>query len=205
MAMPNATRPTLTRCAWSSGNPLYQHYHDEEWGVPCLDDDILFEFLILEGAQAGLSWITILKKRDNYRHAFARFNAQKVARFNQRSVARLMADPGIVRNRLKIQAAISNAGLFLDLKDNYGSFANYLWGFIDGKAIQNHWRTPAEIPATTDISDTISKDMKKRGFRFFGSTICYAHMQATGMVNDHLVGCFRHRECAELSPKILAC
>ncbi|MBV1932651.1 MAG: DNA-3-methyladenine glycosylase I [Porticoccaceae bacterium] len=187
------------RCGWSSDDPLYEQYHDEEWGVPCYDDDKLFEFLVLESAQAGLSWITILRKRENYRKAFADFDAQKVARFNKRSVERLMADAGIVRNRLKIESAISNAKLFLELQDSYGRFADYLWGFIDGKKpIQNNWKTLADSPATTALSDAISKDMKKRGFRFFGSTICYAHMQAMGMVNDHTVDCFRHRECAAI-------
>ena len=188
------------RCGWGTSIPLYLDYHDHEWGVPCYDDDRLFEFLILESAQAGLSWITILKKRDNYRKAFADFNAEKVARFNKRSVERLLGDAGIVRNRLKIDAAISNAKIFLDLQESHGSFANYMWGFCDGKPLQNCWENRGEVPATTPLSDTISKDMKKRGFRFFGSTICYAHMQALGMVNDHLVTCFRHKECAELAP-----
>ena len=183
------------RCPWSEGNTLYEHYHDTEWGVPCRDDRRLFEFLILESAQAGLSWITILRKRENYRRAFADFDVARVARFNQRSVARLMADPGIVRNRQKIAAAIGNARHFLALQEQHGSFAAYLWGFVDDRPIQNRWRTHAEAPATTPLSDRISKDMKRLGFRFFGSTICYAHMQATGMVNDHLVSCFRHREC----------
>ena len=197
---PSTSAPSaIERCGWSSGDPLYEQYHDEEWGVPCYDDDKLFEFLVLESAQAGLSWITILRKRENYRKAFADFNAEKVARFNRRSVERLMADAGIVRNRLKIESAISNAKLFLELQDSYGSFADYLWGFIDDKKpIQNSWLTLAESPATTALSDTISKDMKKRGFRFFGSTICYAHMQAMGMVNDHTVDCFRHSECARI-------
>ena len=183
------------RCPWSEGNTLYEHYHDTEWGVPCRDDRRLFEFLILESAQAGLSWITILRKRENYRRAFADFDAERVARFNQRSMARLMADPGIVRNRQKIAAAIGNARHFLALQEQHGSFAAYLWGFVDDRPIQNRWRTHAEAPATTPLSDRISKDMKRLGFRFFGSTICYAHMQATGMVNDHLVSCFRHSEC----------
>jgi DNA-3-methyladenine glycosylase I len=198
--IPSSPAPsTIQRCDWSSGDPLYERYHDEEWGVPCYDDDKLFEFLVLESAQAGLSWITILRKRENYRKAFADFNAEKVARFNKRSVERLMADAGIVRNRLKIESAISNAKLFLELQDSYGSFADYLWGFIDGKKpIQNSWQSLAESPATTALSDAISKDMKKRGFRFFGSTICYAHMQAMGMVNDHVVDCFRHSECAQI-------
>lgn len=190
---------TVTRCAWSKGDPLYEQYHDQEWGVPCYNDAKLFEFLILESAQAGLSWITILRKRENYRRAFADFDADKVARFNSRSVVRLMGDAGIVRNRLKIEAAIANAKFFLAIQKSHGSFSNYLWGFIDGKAIQNQWRSLSECPATTALSDAISKDMKKRGFRFFGSTICYAHMQALGMVNDHTVDCFRHSECAALS------
>lgn len=183
------------RCPWSEGNTLYERYHDTEWGVPCRDDRRLFEFLILEGAQAGLSWITILRKRENYRRAFADFDAERVARFNQRSVARLMADPGIVRNRQKIAAAIGNARQFLALQEQHGSFAAYLWGFVDDRPLQNRWRTHTEAPVTTPLSDRISKDMKRLGFRFFGSTICYAHMQATGMVNDHLVSCFRHSEC----------
>lgn len=184
-----------SRCAWAGGDPLYHRYHDEEWGVPCFDDRRLFEFLILESAQAGLSWITILRKRENYRRAFADFDAAKVARFNQRSVGRLLADAGIVRNRLKIEAAIGNARCFLDLQQSHGSFANYLWGFVDHQPIQNTWTTMKDVPATTPLSDAISADMKKRGFRFFGSTICYAHMQATGMVNDHLVTCHCHETC----------
>lgn len=185
----------MRRCPWSQGDPLYHQYHDEEWGVPCYDDNKLFEFLILESAQAGLSWITVLRKRDNYRKAFSDFNADKVARYNSRSVTRLMNDSGIVRNRLKIEAAISNARLFLNLQQSHGSFANYFWDFSDGEPIQNSWHTLKQVPATTALSDTISKDMKQRGFRFFGSTICYAHMQAMGMVNDHLTSCFRHSEC----------
>jgi DNA-3-methyladenine glycosylase I len=192
---------TSQRCPWSVGNPLYEHYHDSEWGVPCRDDSRLFEFLILEGAQAGLSWITILRKRENYRRAFAEFDAERVARFDQRSVEHLMADPGIVRNRQKIEAAIGNARHFLALQEQHGSFAAYLWGFVADDPIQNRWRRQAEVPATTPLSDHISKDMKRLGFRFFGSTICYAHMQATGMVNDHLVSCFRHSECVAQSPR----
>ncbi|MDM3871473.1 DNA-3-methyladenine glycosylase I [Porticoccus sp. W117] len=187
------------RCEWCGDSELYQHYHDTEWGVLCYDDKTLFEFLILESAQAGLSWITILKKRENYRKAFADFDAAKVARFNSRSVERLMQDAGIVRNRLKIESAISNAKCFLEVQNEFGSFSNYIWGFVDGKPIQNRWKSLAEVPASTPLSDQISKDMKKRGFRFFGTTICYAHMQATGMVNDHVVGCFRHKECAEMA------
>ena len=183
------------RCDWSVGDTLYEQYHDEEWGVPCRDDHKLFEFVVLEGAQAGLSWITILKKRENYHRAFAEFDPQKVARFNQRSVERLMNDSGIVRNRLKIESTISNAKCFLAVQEEFGSFANYFWGFVDNQPIVNHWKTMKEVPASTPLSDQISKDMKKRGFKFFGTTICYAHMQATGMVNDHLTSCFRHQEC----------
>lgn len=200
--MTGVKQPGETRCQWSAGDPLYESYHDEEWGVPCYDDDKLFEFLVLESAQAGLSWITILRKRENYRRAFANFDAGKVARFNRRSIERLMTDPGIVRNRLKIEAAISNARLFLELQASHGSFANYLWAFIDGQPLQNRWRAMAQVPATTPESDAISKDMKKKGFRFFGSTICYAHMQAMGMVNDHTTDCFRHKECATLGASV---
>lgn len=188
----------MPRCPWSQSDPLYHRYHDDEWGVPCYDDKLLFEFLVLESAQAGLSWITVLRKRENYRKAFSDFDANKVARYNSRSVSRLMNDAGIVRNRLKIESAISNARLFLDLQDSHGSFSNYLWGFLDGKPIQNAWRRLDQIPATTPQSDAISKDMKQRGFRFFGSTICYAHMQSMGMVNDHLTSCFRHGECRDI-------
>lgn len=185
------------RCHWVGSDPLYRRYHDEEWGVPCRDDRRLFEFLILESAQAGLSWITILRKRDNYRRAFADFDATAVARFDRSDVERLVLDAGIVRNRQKIEAAIGNARCFLDIQGSRGSFASYLWAFVDGRPLQNQW--PADgVPATTPVSDAISKDMKKRGFRFFGSTICYAHMQATGMVNDHATSCFRHSICQRL-------
>lgn len=189
------TKSTLDkhRCDWCGTDPLYQHYHDTEWGVPCYDDKKLFEFLVLEGAQAGLSWITILRRRDNYRRAFADFDVEKVARFNARSVERLMQDDGIIRNRLKIESTISNARLFIDIQNQYGSFAEYFWRYADGKPIINRWQTMAEVPASTPLSDTISKEMKKRGFKFFGTTICYAHMQATGMVKDHVQGCFRWR------------
>ena len=188
-----------SRCGWCGDNELYQRYHDSEWGVPCCDDTTLFEFLILESAQAGLSWITILKKRENYRRAFANFDAAKVARFNSRSVDRLMNDAGIVRNRLKIESAIGNARCFMQVQQEFGSFARYIWGFVGGKPIRNRWRNLGEVPASTPLSDRISRDMKKRGFRFFGTTICYAHMQATGMVNDHVTGCFRHGECADMA------
>lgn len=185
------------RCDWCSGNALYEQYHDTEWGVPCRDDHKLFEFIVLESAQAGLSWLTILKKREGYRRAFANFDAEKVARFNSRSIERLVRDQAIVRNRLKIESTISNARCFLQVQEEFGGFANYFWGFTDNRPTVNHWQRLADVPAATPLSDTISKDMKKRGFRFFGTTICYAHMQATGMVNDHLVNCHRHAACIE--------
>jgi DNA-3-methyladenine glycosylase I len=179
------------RCAWCGTDPLYVKYHDEEWGKPVYDDRILFEFLILESAQAGLSWITVLRKRENYRKAFADFDPQKVANFEIQDVERLIQDPGIIRNRLKITAAISNARLFLDIQKEYGSFSDYMWGFLpDRKPVLNNWKDHKDTPARTELSDRISADMKKRGFKFFGTTICYAHMQATGMINDHLVNCF---------------
>ena len=181
------------RCRWAPpDDPVYTAYHDQEWGVPVHDDRTLFEFLILEGAQAGLSWSTILHKRQNYRKAFARFDPKKVAKFTSKDVARLLKDPGIVRNRLKIESAISNARAFLALRQEFGSFDEYIWSFVGGKPLLNRWRTPAHVPARTGISDRMSKDLKRRGFRFVGSTICYAFMQATGMVNDHHVRCFRH-------------
>jgi len=183
-----------TRCGWSLGDPLYVEYHDREWGVPVHDDRLLFEFLVLEGAQAGLSWLTILRKREGYRRAFAGFDPKRVAKFGARDVARLLADASIVRNRQKIAAAIQNAKAFLEVTREFGSFDRYVWGFVDGKPIQNARKTLKQIPARTAESDALSKDLKKRGFGFVGSTICYAHMQATGMVNDHLVDCFRYRE-----------
>jgi len=176
----------------------YIRYHDEEWGVPVHDDRRQFEFLILEGAQAGLSWSTILNKREGYREAFADFDAERVARFNKRTVERLMKFPGIVRNRLKIESAITNARCFLVVQGQVGSFDDYLWPFVGGKPIVNRWTDMKQLPATSAESDALSKDMKRRGFKFVGSTIMYAHMQATGMVNDHLVSCFRHRPCARL-------
>lgn len=189
----------VVRCAWCGNDPLYIRYHDEEWGRPVDDDRVMFEFLVLESAQAGLSWITILRKRENYRRAFANFDAQKVAAFTEKDVERLMNNPGIVRNRLKIKAAIGNARLFLQLQKEHGSFCRYLRKFLpEGKPIVNHWKTLSEIPASTELSDRISKEMKKRGFRFFGTTICYSHLQATGLINDHLVGCHVKRAC---SPK----
>jgi len=183
------------RCPWAGNDPLYQDYHDQEWGVPCRDDQKLFEFLVLESAQAGLAWITILRKREHYRQGFAEFQPEQVAGFNRQDVEQLLQNTGIVRNRLKVESAISNARLFLDIQAQFGSFSDYLWGFVDNRPIQNHWQDSDTVPATTPLSDTISKDMKKRGFRFFGSTICYAYLQATGLVNDHLTGCFRHRQC----------
>ncbi len=188
----------INRCAWCGSDPLYIHYHDCEWGTPVHDDRRLFEFLILEGAQAGLSWLTVLKKRENYRKAFQGFDPQKIAVYSERDVQRLLADPGIVRNRLKIESAIKNAQGVLKITDQFGSFDAFLWRYVDGKPIQNGWRSLAELPATTEKSDAISKDLKKWGFNFAGSTIGYAFMQAIGMVNDHVVDCFRHRDLKEV-------
>jgi len=185
------------RCEWSGTDPLYLKYHDDEWGVPLHDDRGLFELLILEGAQAGLSWLTILKKRDNYRKAFQGFDPQKIAGYTATDVQRLLADPGIVRNRRKIESAIRNARGVLAIREEFGSFDSFLWRYIDYQPIQNAWRSLAEVPAKTAISDMISKDLKKRGFNFVGSTICYAFMQAVGMVNDHIVGCFRYEQVKE--------
>jgi len=190
--------PEKRRCPWCGTASFYVRYHDEEWGVPLHDDRKLFEFLVLEGAQAGLSWATILRKRAAYRRAFDRFDPRRVARWGPREVRRLLGDAGIVRNRLKIESAIANARAFLRVQEQFGSFDAYIWRFVDGRPIQNRWRTPAEVPARTPLSDAISRDLRQRGFRFVGSTIVYAHLQATGMVNDHLVGCFRHREVARL-------
>jgi len=188
----------IVRCPWSTGgNELYIEYHDKEWGVPARDDRTQFEFLILEGAQAGLSWSTILNKREGYREAFAGFDPERIARFGKKDVARLMNNPGIVRNRLKIESAIGNARAFLEFKAPQG-FAEYLWSFVGGKPIQNKIKEHGQVPATSKESDALSKDLKKRGFRFVGSTIIYAHMQATGMVNDHLTSCFRFKECVAL-------
>jgi DNA-3-methyladenine glycosylase I len=186
------------RCAWAGTDPLYVAYHDAEWGVPLHDDHAIFEFLVLEGAQAGLSWSTILRKRDAYRRAFDRFDPQKVARYNKRKVAALLADAGIVRNRAKIESAIKNAKAFLEVQAELGSFDAYQWRFVDGRPLQNRRRAMREIPAHTVQSDAMSKDLKSRGFTFVGSTIIYAHMQAVGMVNDHVIDCFRHREVAKL-------
>lgn len=182
------------RCPWPGEDPLYLAYHDQEWGVPSHNDRHLFEMLTLEGAQAGLSWITILRKRENYRKAFANWETESIAGFGPKDFARLLSDAGIVRNRLKISATIDNAKAFLRVREEFGSFDQYLWRFVDGAPIQNHRRTLGEVPPRTRESDALSRDFKKRGFRFVGSTICYALMQATGLVNDHLTTCFRHRE-----------
>jgi DNA-3-methyladenine glycosylase I len=187
-----AARPEPKRCRWCGDDPLYVAYHDDEWGVPCHDDRKLFEFLILEGAQAGLSWITILRKRENYRRAFDGFDAERIARYGGNDVTRLLADPGIVRNRLKIAAAIGNARAFLATREQFGSLDTYLWGFIGGRQRRNSWRRLSEVPAETVESRAMSNDLVARGYKFVGPTICYALMQAVGMVDDHLVGCHRH-------------
>lgn len=181
-----------SRCIWPGTDPLYLKYHDEEWGVPVYDDKKLFEFLILEGAQAGLSWITILKRREGYRKVFADFNVEKVAKFNKSKIASALKDPGIIRNRLKVESAVKNAQAFIKVQEQFGSFSHYQWQFVGGEPIINKWTK--KIPATTKESDAFSKDLKQRGFSFVGSTIMYAHMQAVGMVNDHITACFRHKE-----------
>ena len=183
----------IVRCPWPS-TEAYVQYHDQEWGVPIHDDRLLFEYLILEGAQAGLSWRTVLNKRENYRAAFDNFVAEKIARYNDKKIAELLANEGIIRNRLKINATIQNAKSFLKVREEFGSFDKYLWRFVDGQPLINRRRSMSEVPARTEISDAMSKDLLKRGFKFVGSTICYAKMQAVGMVNDHLITCFRHRE-----------
>ncbi len=191
------------RCPWCLGvSDAYLAYHDSEWGVPARDDATQFEFLVLEAAQAGLSWSTILHKRAGYARAFAGFDPEKVARFNTRSVERLIKDTGIVRNRLKIQAAINNARRFLEIREAFGSFSDYLWEFVEGRPVVNRWRTQQEVPASTPLSDAVSRDLKARGFKFVGSTIIYAHLQATGLVNDHLVSCFRHRDCMAAATRL---
>ena len=195
---PVASSGRTTRCTWCGTDPLYVAYHDHEWGVPVHDDRLLFEFLVLEGAQAGLSWLTILRKREAYRQAFDRFDPERVARYSQRRVEKLLANPGIVRNRLKVESAVKNAKAFLAVQGEFGSFDTYMWTFVDGKPKQNAWRSLKDLPPRTADSDRMSKDLVRRGFSFVGSTICYAHMQAVGMVNDHTVDCFRHREVASL-------
>jgi DNA-3-methyladenine glycosylase I len=189
----------LKRCTWCGDDPLYVAYHDTEWGVPVYDDHTLFEFLILEGAQAGLAWITVLRKREGYQKAFDNFNPDKIARYSDRKLEKLLLNPQIIRNRLKVYGARKNARAFLEIQETHGSFADYIWDFVDGKPIRNNWKSMSDVPATSPISEQLSKDMKKRGFTFVGSTIMYAHMQATGMVNDHTRDCFRHRECVKLS------
>lgn len=199
-----AAKPNVpnVRCPWSlKGNDLYVDYHDSEWGVPAWDDRTQFEFLILEGAQAGLSWSTILNKREGYREAFAGFDPQRIASFGKRDVARLLKNPNIVRNRLKVAATISNARAYLDFQSQHGGFAKHLWSFVGGKPIQNRWTHQKQVPATSPESDALAKDLKQRGFRFVGSTIIYAHMQATGMVNDHIMGCYRYKQCKALGTK----
>lgn len=186
------------RCSWAGSDPLYIRYHDEEWGVPVHDDRLLFEFLVLEGAQAGLSWITILKKREAYRRAFCGFDPEVVAGFDEVKIEELLGDGGIVRNRLKIRAAVINARAFLAVQSEFGSFDRYIWSFVDTRPIQNSWQNLKDIPASTQVSDSMSRDLKKRGFTFVGSTICYAFMQAVGMVNDHTTDCFRWRELASV-------
>ena len=182
------------RCDWCIGNPLYEQYHDEEWGVPVYDDNKLFEFLILETFQAGLSWITVLRKRENFRAAFDNFDYKKIAKYNQEKIDTLLENAGIIRNKLKIKATITNAQAFIAIQEEFGSFSEYIWKFTDGKPIKNTFKIMSEIPANTSLSDTISKDLKNRGFKFVGTTVIYAHMQATGMVNDHIVDCFRYNE-----------
>jgi len=195
--------PTTVRCAWCGDDPLYQAYHDTEWGVPLHDDRALFELLTLEGAQAGLSWITVLRKRETYREAFANFDPAIVARFTEADQAALMLNPGIVRNRLKISSTVDNARAFLAIQAEFGSFDAWLWRFVESRPIQNSLRSLADAQASTALSDELSKALKKRGFRFVGSTICYAFMQAAGLVNDHTTDCFRHREVAALSSRPL--
>ena len=187
------TTAVLNRCDWAGTDPLYNAYHDTEWGVPVHDDHLLFEFLVLEGAQAGLSWLTILRKRENYRRVFERFDPAKVAGFGPRKIAELLSDPGIVRNRLKIEAAVQNAVAFIKIQERFDTFDRYIWQFADGYPIQNDWGRMEDVPAQTPISQKMSKDLKQRGFRFVGPTICYAFMQAVGLVNDHLTGCFRYQ------------
>ena len=194
------TRQQRQRCPWAEGgDDAYLVYHDQEWGVPVHDDRAQFEFLTLESAQAGLSWATVLKKRAGYRKAFAEFDPAKVARFTEARVAKLLENPGIIRNRLKVRAAVSNARAFLELQRQFGSFDAYIWRFVDGQPIQNRWRRQEDVPVTTSQSDALSKDLKARGFKFVGSTIMYAHMQAVGMANDHVVACFRDQQCASLA------
>lgn len=192
----------LKRCGWCEGDPLYEAYHDHEWGVPVLDDDTIFEFLTLETFQAGLSWITVLRKRNNFREAFDNFDYRKIAQYKDAKLTELMGNAGIIRNQMKIRATITNAREFIKIQDEFGSFSKYIWQFVQGKPVQNEVEDYKKAPATTEISDKLSKDLKKRGFKFVGSTVIYAHMQATGMVNDHQVDCFRHPEVRRLGEKM---
>ena len=189
----------MKRCSWAGTDPVYIRYHDREWGVPVYGDKKLFEFLILEGAQAGLSWITVLRKRAAYRRAFDNFDFDRVSRYREGKIRQLLNDPGIIRNELKIRSAVRNARAFIEVRREFGTFSRYMWGFTGGTPLQNRWRHMQDIPAHTELSDQISKDLRQRGFSFVGSTIIYAHMQATGMVNDHVTGCFRHREVKTLA------
>ncbi len=188
----------MKRCEWCGTDPLYVAYHDEEWGNPIHDDHLLFEAMILDGAQAGLSWLTILKKRENYREAFHDFNFERIARYEEADIRRLMGNAGIIRNRLKIESAVHNARLVVGVRDKYGSLDSFLWRYVDGVPIQNAWKNLEEIPSQSEISDRMSADLKKQGFKFFGSTICYAFMQAVGMINDHAIYCFRHEQVSNL-------
>lgn len=184
----------LNRCPWCGTDELYVKYHDEEWGVPVHEEQKHFEFLVLESAQAGLNWLTILRKRENYRKAYDNFDAAKISEYDENKVNELMQNAGIIRNRRKIEASINNAKGFLEIQKEFGSFDNYIWSFVDNKPVINHWKDISEVPATSELSDKVSKDLKKRGFKFLGSTIIYAHLQATGIINDHLTSCFRHNE-----------
>ena len=188
----------LNRCGWCEGDELYEAYHDNEWGVPVYDDDTIFEFLILETFQAGLSWITVLRKRENFREAFDNFDYKKIANYSEEKIQELLQNPRIIRNKLKIRATVTNAKAFMEVQKEFSSFSKYIWDFVDGNPIQNEVEDYKNAPATTDISDKLSKDLKKKGFKFVGSTVLYAHMQATGMVNDHEISCFRHSEVKEL-------
>ena len=185
------------RCPWSLSDPAYVDYHDLEWGLPIRDDQKQFEFLVLESAQAGLSWLTILKRREGYQRLYAGFDPEQVASFDEARIVTMLQDPGIIRNRKKIESSINNAQRFLEIQEQFGTFCSYIWGFVEGKQVVNQFGELSDIPATTPLSDSLAKDMKQRGFRFLGSTVLYAHLQATGVVNDHLVTCFRHRECIE--------
>jgi DNA-3-methyladenine glycosylase I len=194
MVLPAGGALPEVRCSWAGSSELYQAYHDVEWGVPLHDERALFEFLILEGAQAGLSWITVLKKRESYREAFEHFDVQRVARYDEKKIAQLLLNPGIIRNRLKVNSAVINAQKFIQVQDEFGSFDKFIWDFVDGVPQQNKWRSLADVPSSTPASDAMSKELKRRGFKFVGSTICYAFMQATGMVNDHTTDCFRYKQ-----------